>query len=137
MYLFQEIDSFQEYLERFMELQAPDKTRFGDGVPGSRYRRSFCGHCGQPMRVKLSKKFRSLRKCLDEFSDKEKQWKEKGMRGKMPVFPERTIVYVFTLRNMCCKDCSFSTFFYRRSARRPSHVCKKMESIVEEDSNGQ
>jgi len=34
-----------------MARRAPDGTRHGDAIPGSRFFRSFCGCCGEPMRM--------------------------------------------------------------------------------------
>jgi len=31
--------------------RAPDGTRHGDAIPGSRFYRSFCAGCGEPMRM--------------------------------------------------------------------------------------
>ena len=33
------------------ELIAPDGTKYGDQIPGSKYLRSFCQHCNIPIRV--------------------------------------------------------------------------------------
>lgn len=33
------------------ELIAPDGTKHGDPIPGSKFCRAFCERCGEPMRV--------------------------------------------------------------------------------------
>ena len=40
--------------DQFLSLKAPDGTRYGDMIPKSNLYRSFCGECGEPMRVSKS-----------------------------------------------------------------------------------
>lgn len=41
----------RQLAQRFEGAKAADGTRIGDQIPGSRYVRSFCWRCREPMRV--------------------------------------------------------------------------------------
>lgn len=40
-----------------------DGTRLGDRIPGSKYQRSVCGYCRQPIRVKRASVFDVCKAC--------------------------------------------------------------------------